>query len=144
MINVDGIATRYSAFDFSSTGISVYNNLEEGGGTIPPQRATIGTNIRTNNWKIKSGLATEMLGNIDVTNNGGKLTVGMELPSAGCTVVGKVMWIPAKPLSKLTFTGFEKCKFAIDDDAGWSQADYKNTEGLAKVKGTAIAYVARI
>ena len=104
MINVDGIATRYSAFDFSSTGISVYNNWSGYVAIIPPQRATIGTNIRTNNWKIKSGLATEMLGNIDVTNNSGKLTVGMELPSAGCTVVGKGDVDTSKPLSKLTFT----------------------------------------
>ena len=142
VINVDGVATRYSAFDFSSAGISVYNNWSGHVTIIPPQRATIGTNIRTNNWKMKLGLATDMLGNIDVTNNSGKLTVGMELPSAGCTVVGKGDVDTSKPLSKLTFTGFEKCKFAIDDDAGWSQADYKNTEGLAKVKGTAIAYVA--
>lgn len=154
VINVDGVATRYSAFDFSSTGITVYNNWSGHVAIISPQLAIISKNIRdnitdnivgnirTHTWEMKSGLVTDMLGNIDVTNNSGRLKVSMELPSAGCTVDGKGDVDTSKPLTKLTFTGFEKCKFVIDDDAGWSQADYKNTDGLAKVKGTAIAYVA--
>ncbi|MCF5762635.1 hypothetical protein K3H47_01505 [Aeromonas veronii] len=138
VINVDGVATRYAAFDFSSTGISVYNNWS-GHVAIMPLQSTM---IRTHTWEMKSGLATDMLGDIDVTNNGGKLTVSMPLLSAGCTIVGEGDLDTSELLSKLTFTGFEKCKFTIDNDAGWSQTDYKNTAGLARVKNTAIAYVA--
>ncbi len=138
VIKSDGTTVRYSAFDFSSTGTSFYHNWSGDIAITPVEN----TNIKNNAWGNKTGHATEMLGNLDVTNNGGKLTVSMELPSAGCTVIGEGDVDASKPLSKLAFTGFEKCKFVEPDDASWSQSDYKNTAGLAKVKDTATAYIA--
>ena len=138
VIKAEGERVRYSAFDLSSTGTTVYHNWNGQVGIT----AVNTTNIKSETWLNVNGLATDMLGNTEVTNNDGKLTIVMQLPSAGCTLFGEGVKESNHALSKLTFTGFEKCKFVEFNDANWSQSDYKNTAGLARVKDTATAYIA--
>ncbi|WP_152986311.1 hypothetical protein [Aeromonas allosaccharophila] len=138
VINAKGERVRYSAFDLSSTGTTVYHNWNGQVGIT----AVNTTNIKSETWLNVNGLATDMLGNTELTNNDGKLTIVMQLPSAGCTLFGEGEKELNHALSKLTFTGFEKCKFVEFNDANWSQSDYKNTAGLAQVKDTATAYIA--
>ncbi|MEH8116134.1 hypothetical protein Q7I37_00930 [Aeromonas allosaccharophila] len=138
VIKAEGERVRYSAFDLSSTGITVYHNWNGQVGIT----AVNTTNIKSETWLNVNGLATDMLGNTELTNNDGKLTIVMQLPSAGCKLFGEGAKESNHALSKLTFTGFEKCKFVEFNDANWSQSDYKNTAGLAQVKDTATAYIA--
>lgn len=138
VINAKGERVRYSAFDLSSTGTTVYHNWNGQVGIT----AVNTTNIKSETWLNVNGLATDMLGNTELTNNDGKLTIVMQLPSAGCTLFAEGEKERDHALSKLTFTGFEKCKFVEFNDANWSQSDYKNTAGLAQVKDTATAYIA--
>lgn len=138
VINAEGKRVRYSAFDLSSTGITVYHNWNGQVGITEVNT----TDIKSDTWPSVNGLATDMLGNTELTNNDGKLTIVMELPSAGCTLFAEGEKERDHALSKLTFTGFEKCKFVEFNDANWSQSDYKNTAGLAQVKDTATAYIA--
>lgn len=138
VIKAEGERVRYSAFDLSSTGTTVYHNWNGQVGIT----AVNTTNIKSETWLNVNGLATDMLGNTELTNNDGKLTIVMELPSAGCTLFAEGEKERDHALSKLTFTGFEKCKFVEFNDANWSQSDYKNTAGLAQVKDTATAYIA--
>ncbi|TNJ24748.1 hypothetical protein CF111_07035 [Aeromonas sobria] len=144
VINTESERVRYSAFDLSSTGTTVYHNWN---GQIGITRVTT-TDINPDNpdkseiWLSGNGYITDMLGTTEVTNKGGKLSVVMELPSAGCTLFGEGAKESNPALSKLTFTGFEKCKFVEFNNANWSQSDYKNTAGLAQVKDTATAYIA--
>lgn len=138
VIKAEGERVRYSAFDLSSTGTTVYHNWNGQVGIT----AVNTTNIKSETWLNVNGWATDMLGNTELTNNDGKLTIVMELPSAGCTLFAEGEKERDHALSKLTFTGFEKCKFVEFNDANWSQSDYKNTAGLAQVKDTATAYIA--
>lgn len=138
VINAEGERIRYSAFDLSSTGTSIYHNWNGLVGIT----AVNTSDIKSETWLNGNGLVTDMLGNTDVTNNDGKLTIVMQLPSAGCTLFGEGEKERNHALSKLTFTGFEKCKFVEFNDANWSQSDYKNTAGLAQVKDTTTAYIA--
>ena len=138
VINAKGERVRYSAFDLSSTGTTVYHNWNGQVGIT----AVNTTDIKSETWLNVNGLATDMLGNTELTNNDGKLTIVMQLPSAGCTLFAEGEKERDHALSKLTFTGFEKCKFVEFNDANWSQSDYKNTAGLAQVKDTATAYIA--
>ncbi|MEH8180679.1 hypothetical protein [Aeromonas allosaccharophila] len=138
VIKAEGERVRYSAFDLSSTGTTVYHNWNGQVGIT----AVNTTNIKSETWLNVNGLATDMLGNTELTNNDGKLTIVMQLPSAGCTLFAEGEKERDHALSKLTFTGFEKCKFVEFNDANWSQSDYKNTAGLAQVKDTATAYIA--
>ena len=138
VIKAEGERVRYSAFDLSSTGTTVYHNWNGQVGIT----AVNTTDIKSETWLNVNGLATDMLGNTEVTNNDGKLTIVMQLPSAGCTLFAEGEKERDHALSKLTFTGFEKCKFVEFNDANWSQSDYKNTAGLAQVKDTATAYIA--
>lgn len=138
VIKAEGERVRYSAFDLSSAGTTVYHNWNGQVGIT----AVNTTNIKSETWLNVNGLATDMLGNTELTNNDGKLTIVMQLPSAGCTLFAEGEKERDHALSKLTFTGFEKCKFVEFNDANWSQSDYKNTAGLAQVKDTATAYIA--
>lgn len=138
VINAKGERVRYSAFDLSSTGTTVYHNWNGQVGIT----AVNTTDIKSETWLTGNGLATDMLGNTELTNNDGKLSVVIQLPSAGCKLFGEGAKESNHALSKLTFTGFEKCKFVEFNDANWSQSDYKNTAGLAQVKDTATAYIA--
>ncbi|WOE65588.1 hypothetical protein RY972_16285 [Aeromonas allosaccharophila] len=138
VIKAEGERVRYSAFDLSSTGTTVYHNWNGQVGIT----AVNTTNIKSETWLNVNGLATDMLGNTELTNNDGKLTIVMQLPSAGCTLFAEGEKERDHALSKLTFTGFEKCKFVEFNNADWSQSDYKNTAGLAQVKDTATAYIA--
>ncbi|WP_429138383.1 hypothetical protein [Aeromonas allosaccharophila] len=138
VIKAEGERVRYSAFDLSSTGTTVYHNWNGQVGIT----AVNTTNINSETWLNVNGLATDMLGNTELTNNDGKLTIVMELPSAGCTLFAEGEKERDHALSKLTFSGFEKCKFVEFNDANWSQSDYKNTAGLAQVKDMATAYIA--
>ncbi|WP_198559601.1 hypothetical protein [Aeromonas sobria] len=138
VINAESERVRYSAFDLSSTGTSVYNNWNGQVGVTPVKT----TDIKSDTWSSVNGYITDMLGNTEVTNNEGKLTIVMILPSAGCTLFGEGEEESNHALSKLTFTGFGKCEFVEYDDAKWSQSDYENTAGLAKVKDTTTAYIA--
>ena len=138
VINAESERVRYSAFDLSSTGTTAYHNWN---GQVGITKVNT-TDIKSDTWSNGNGLATDMLGNTEVTNNDGTLNVVMELPSAGCTLFGKGVQESNHALSKLTFTRFGKCEFVEYDDAKWSQGDYKNTAGLAQVKDTATAYIA--
>ncbi|MGU5652585.1 hypothetical protein [Aeromonas allosaccharophila] len=150
VIKAEGERVRYSAFDLSSTGTTVYHNWNGLVGIT----AVNTTDINTDNpdksdkfdkaviWPSGNGYITDMLGNTTVTNKGSQLRVDMELPSAGCTLFGEGTEDSNHALRKFIFTGFEKCKFVEFNDANWSQSDYKNTAGLAQVKDTATAYIA--
>ncbi|OLF21339.1 hypothetical protein BSP75_12650 [Aeromonas sp. YN13HZO-058] len=150
VINAEGERVRYSAFDLSSTGTTVYHNWNGQVGITEVKTTDInpdnpGKSDKSDKsviWPSGNGYITDMLGNTTVTNKGSQLSVVMELPSAGCTLLGEGKEDIAHVLSKLTFTGFEKCKFIEFNDANWSQSDYKNTAGLAQVKDTATAYIA--
>lgn len=138
VINAEGERVRYSAFDLSSTGTTVYHNWNGQVGITPVNTK----DIKSETWLNVNGLVTDMLGNTEMTHNDGKFSIVIQLPSAGCKLLGEGAKERNHALSKLTFTGFEKCKFVEFNDANWSQSDYKNTAGLAQVKDTATAYIA--
>lgn len=83
-----------------------------------------------------------MLTDTKVINDDGKLVVTINLQLMPCKLVGEGEEDSNHKLSKLTFTGFEKCVFVKPDTANWSQSDIKNYEALDKVKGTTTAYIA--
>lgn len=138
MLDDQGEDIRYIAFNFSSTGTSTYHDWSGQVALIPVKIIP----VITDNWHDNNGFTTDMLGDVETTSNGGKLTVSMQLPSAGCTLTGE--GDVGNKLSKLNFTGFSKCKFNIPDEANWSQSEYKNTHGLMNVKSTAVAYATAI
>lgn len=138
VINAKGERVRYSAFDLSSTGTTAYHNWN---GQVGITKVNT-TDIKSDTWPSVNGFTTDMLTDTKVTNNGGKLTIIIDLQLIRCKLVGEGEEDSNHTLSKLTFTGFEQCVFVKPDTVNWSQSDIKNYEALAKVKGTATAYIA--
>ncbi|MGL5774672.1 MAG: hypothetical protein ACRCYB_04915, partial [Aeromonas veronii] len=70
--------------------------------------------------------------------NGGKLTVAIEFPAAGCTLVGEGS--ATAGLSKLTMTGFGKCNFK--QSAAATPIENLWNAALARAMDNRVAYVA--
>lgn len=138
VINAESERVRYSAFDLSSTGTTAYHNWN---GQVGITKVNT-TDIKSDTWLSVNGFTTDMLTDTKVTNDGGKLTIIIDLQLIRCKLVGEGEEDSNHTLSKLTFTGFEQCAFVKPDTVNWSQSDIKNYEALAKVKGTATAYIA--
>lgn len=100
--------------------------------------------INTDNWHDNKGYSTDMLGDVETTRNGDKVTVTMTFPAAGCTLVGDATSSGKTNFDKLIFTGFDKCRFDLAKGVNWTAPDLFNNEGLAKGRNGAVAYGATL
>jgi len=131
VINNQGKEQSLWAFDFTGTGTQFSDNsalYPNWVGHIAVSKLATKT-IPTASWSDDTGFADAFIGQIKTTNNGGKLTVEIEFPAAGCTLVGQGS--QEKELSTLKVTGFEKCKFAGAKD--FSPIENKWSLGLGEV-----------
>lgn len=95
--------------------------------------------VTTASWSAtdSDGFSSDMVGKVDTTNNGGKLTVAIEFPAAGCTLVGEGS--ATAGLSKLTMTGFGKCNFK--QSAAATPIENLWNAALARAMDNSVAYV---
>lgn len=96
--------------------------------------------VNTASWHPNNGLATDMLGNVETTRNGDLVTVTLELPAAGCTLVGRNVSLSRR--DRVAFGGFDKCQFDPAKGANWTPNDYYNNEALAKAMDGVVAHIA--
>ncbi|MDQ1886562.1 hypothetical protein RA180_21470 [Aeromonas salmonicida] len=140
LIDLSGKEVKRWVFDLTRTGMlfsdktPLYQNWS--GHVAVTKIATKA--ITSASWSSldDEGFTTNLVGKIDTTNNGGKLTVAIEFPAAGCTLAGE--GIPSAGLSKLTLSGFGKCTFKPSDT--FSPLENVWVSALAKAKDGAIAY----
>lgn len=135
-VKIENESHLVTAFDLSSAGTSMYGNWS---GLM---RLTFinTTPVNTASWHPNNGLATDMLGNVETTSNGDKMTVTMAMPAAGCTLVGEGSSSDKVGFNRLTFTGFDKCQFDPANGANWTSIEYYNSERLAKAKEGTLGY----
>ncbi|WP_156120180.1 hypothetical protein [Aeromonas finlandensis] len=126
----------HTELDLSGTGTSMHIKWAE---KISLQELTTRA-INTDSWNENNGYSTDMLGNVETTRNGEKVTVTMMLPAAGCTLVGDAISSGKTRFDKFVFTGFDKCLFDPAKGDKWTPSDYINSERLAKGKNGSIAY----
>ncbi|MGL6334354.1 hypothetical protein [Aeromonas jandaei] len=135
---LDDISHSVKTLDLSSAGTSMYPNWS--GKMALTQINT--RHVDTASWHKNNGLGTDMLGNVETTRNGDKISISMELPAAGCTLLGEGK--PSNSIRKFerfTITGFDKCGFDPARGSNWTPRDYLNTGGLAKAnKDGEVAY----
>ncbi|ELV7509529.1 hypothetical protein [Aeromonas veronii] len=113
VIDLQGKEIKRWVFDFTRTGTKFSDNSPIYSGFSGHVAVTALTTkaVTTASWSAtdSDGFSSDMVGKVDTTNNGGKLTVAIEFPAAGCTLVGEGS--ATAGLSKLTMTGFGKCNF---------------------------------
>ncbi|MFM5539138.1 hypothetical protein [Aeromonas veronii] len=141
VIDLQGKEIKRWVFDFTRTGTKFSDNSPIYSGFSGHVAVTALTTkaVTTASWSAtdSDGFSSDMVGKVDTTNNGGKLTVAIEFPAAGCTLVGEGS--ATAGLSKLTMTGFGKCNFkqsaaATPIENLWSAA-------LARAMDNRVAYV---
>ncbi|WP_368195712.1 hypothetical protein [Aeromonas sp. R2-2] len=141
VIDLQGKEIKRWVFDFTRTGTKFSDNSPIYSGFSGHVAVTALTTkaVTTASWSAtdSDGFSSDMVGKVDTTNNGGKLTVAIEFPAAGCTLVGEGS--ATAGLSKLTMTGFGKCNFkqsavATPIENLWNAA-------LARAMDNRIAYV---
>ncbi|HHQ4691339.1 TPA: hypothetical protein ACSPZ4_002151 [Aeromonas veronii] len=141
VIDLQGKEIKRWVFDFTRTGTKFSDNSPIYSGFSGHVAVTALTTkaVTTASWSAtdSDGFSSDMVGKVDTTNNGGKLTVAIELPAAGCTLVGEGS--ATAGLSKLTMTGFGKCNFkqsavATPIENLWNAA-------LARAMDNRVAYV---
>ncbi|CAJ1768500.1 hypothetical protein [Aeromonas veronii] len=113
VIDLQGKEIKRWVFDFTRTGTKFSDNSPIYSGFSGHVAVTALTTkaVTTASWSAtgSDGFSSDMVGKVDTTNNGGKLTVAIEFPAAGCTLVGEGSAMAG--LSKLTMSGFGKCNF---------------------------------
>ncbi|ATY79485.1 hypothetical protein CVS42_00600 [Aeromonas veronii] len=141
VIDLQGKEIKRWVFDFTRTGTKFSDNSPIYSGFSGHVAVTALTTkaVTTASWSAtdSDGFSSDMVGKVDTTNNGGKLTVAIEFPAAGCTLVGEGN--ATAGLSKLTMTGFGKCNFKQSSAATpienlWNAA-------LARAMDNSVAYV---
>lgn len=144
VIDTKGKEQSLWAFDFSGTGTQfsdssvLYPNWV---GHIALSKLVTKT-IPTASWSESDdvGFTDAFIGQIATTNNGGKVTLEIELPGAGCKIYGQGTQDKGQNngLSELTVTGFEKCKFVGSKD--YSPLENKWILSLGNVTQATTAY----
>ncbi|WP_421328953.1 hypothetical protein [Aeromonas veronii] len=128
-------------FDFTRTGTKFSDNSPIYSGFSGHVAVTALTTkaVTTASWSAtdSDGFSSDMVGKVDTTNNGGKLTVAIEFPAAGCTLVGEGS--ATAGLSKLTMTGFGKCNFK--QSAAATPIENLWNAALARAMDNRVAYV---
>lgn len=141
VIDLQGKEIKRWVFDFTRTGTKFSDNSPIYSGFSGHVAVTALTTkaVTTASWSAtdSDGFSSDMVGKVDTTNNGGKLTVAIEFPAAGCTLVGEGS--AAAGLSKLTMTGFGKCNFK--QSAAATPIENLWNAALARAMDNRVAYV---
>lgn len=141
VIDLQGKEIKRWVFDFTRTGTKFSDNSPIYSGFSGHVAVTALTTkaVPTASWSAtdSDGFSSDMVGKVDTTNNGGKLTVAIEFPAAGCTLVGEGS--AAAGLSKLTMTGFGKCNFK--QSAAATPIENLWNAALARAMDNRVAYV---
>lgn len=142
VIDLQGKEIKRWVFDFTRTGTTFSDNSPIYSGFSGHVAVTALTTkaVTTASWSAtdSDGFSSDMVGKVDTTNNGGKLTVAIEFPAAGCTLVGEGS--ATAGLSKLTMTGFGKCNFK--QSAAATPIENLWNAALARAMDNRVAYVA--
>ncbi|MFQ2058354.1 hypothetical protein ACK34U_15040 [Aeromonas veronii] len=141
VIDLQGKEIKRWVFDFTRTGTTFSDNSPIYSGFSGHVAVTALTTkaVTTASWSAtdSDGFSSDMVGKVDTTNNGGKLTVAIEFPAAGCTLVGEGS--ATTGLSKLTMTGFGKCNFK--QSAAATPIENLWNAALARAMDNSVAYV---
>ncbi|MFU7711303.1 hypothetical protein [Aeromonas veronii] len=141
VIDLKGKEIKRWVFDFTRTGTKFSDNSPIYSGFSGHVAVTALTTkaVTTASWSAtdSDGFSSDMVGKVDTTNNGGKLTVAIEFPAAGCTLVGEGS--ATAGLSKLTMTGFGKCNFK--QSAAATPIENLWNAALARAMDNRVAYV---
>ncbi|WP_429121386.1 hypothetical protein [Aeromonas veronii] len=141
VIDLQGKEIKRWIFDFTRTGTKFSDNSPIYSGFSGHVAVTALTTkaVTTASWSAtdSDGFSSDMVGKVDTTNNGGKLTVAIEFPAAGCTLVGEGS--ATAGLSKLTMTGFGKCNFK--QSAAATPIENLWNAALARAMDNRVAYV---
>ncbi|NJI23379.1 hypothetical protein HA451_10015 [Aeromonas veronii] len=141
VIDLQGKEIKRWVFDFTRTGTKFSDNSPIYSGFSGHVAVTALTTkaVTTASWSAtdSDGFSSDMVGKVDTTNNGGKLTVAIEFPAAGCTLVGEGS--ATAGLSKLTMTGFGKCNFK--QSAAATPIENLWNAALARAMDNSVAYV---
>ncbi|ENC6434002.1 TPA: hypothetical protein ACSP48_002565 [Aeromonas veronii] len=141
VIDLQGKEIKRWVFDFTRTGTKFSDNSPIYSGFSGHVAVTALTTkaVTTASWSATNsdGFSSDMVGKVDTTNNGGKLTVAIEFPAAGCTLVGEGS--ATAGLSKLTMTGFGKCNFK--QSAAATPIENLWNAALARAMDNRVAYV---
>jgi len=140
VIDLQGKEIKRWVFDFSRTGTTFSDNSPiypafsgHVAVTALPSKA-----VTTASWAAtgSDGFSSDLVGKVDTTNNGGKLTVAIEFPAAGCTLIGEGSAVGG--LSKLALSGFGKCNFKLS--AAATPIENLWNSALSKAKDNSVAY----
>lgn len=141
VIDLQGKEIKRWVFDFTRTGTKFSDNSPIYSGFSGHVAVTALTTkaVTTASWSAtdSDGFSSDMVGKVDTTNNGGKLTVEIEFPAAGCTLVGEGG--ATAGLSKLTMTGFGKCNFK--QSAAATPIENLWNAALARAMDNRVAYI---
>ncbi|WP_235689211.1 hypothetical protein [Aeromonas veronii] len=141
VIDLQGKEIKRWVFDFTRTGTKFSDNSPIYSGFSGHVAVTALTTkaVTTASWSAtgSDGFSSDIVGKVDTTNNGGKLTVAIEFPAAGCTLVGEGS--ATAGLSKLTMTGFGKCNFK--QSAAATPIENLWNAALARAMDNHVAYV---
>ncbi|WP_279624036.1 hypothetical protein [Aeromonas veronii] len=141
VIDLQGKEIKRWVFDFTRTGTKFSDNspIYSGFSGHVAVMALTTKAVTTASWSAtgSDGFSSDMVGKVDTTNNGGKLTVAIEFPAAGCTLVGEGS--ATAGLSKLTMTGFGKCNFK--QSAAATPIENLWNAALARAMDNSVAYV---
>ncbi|HHQ4673754.1 TPA: hypothetical protein ACSP2I_001038 [Aeromonas veronii] len=141
VIDLQGKEIKRWVFDFTRTGTKFSDNSPIYSGFSGHVAVTALTTkaVTTASWSAtdSDGFSSDMVGKVDTTNNGGKLTVAIEFPAAGCMLVGEGS--ATTGLSKLTMTGFGKCNFK--QSAAATPIENLWNAALARAMDNRVAYV---
>ncbi|MGN5075800.1 hypothetical protein ACTG2C_13355 [Aeromonas veronii] len=141
VIDLQGKEIKRWVFDFTRTGTKFSDNSPIYSGFSGHVAVTALTTkaVTTASWSAtdSDGFSSDMVGKVDTTNNGGKLTVAIEFPAAGCTLVGEGS--ATAGLSKLTMTGFGKCNFK--QSAAATPIENLWNAALARAMDNRVAYI---
>lgn len=141
VIDLQGKEIKRWVFDLTRTGTKFSDNSPIYSGFSGHVAVTALTTkaVTTASWSAtdSDGFSSDMVGKVDTTNNGGKLTVAIEFPAAGCTLVGEGS--ATTGLSKLTMTGFGKCNFK--QSAAATPIENLWNAALARAMDNRVAYV---
>ncbi|XQW87506.1 hypothetical protein ACOYXV_13005 [Aeromonas veronii] len=98
VIDLQGKEIERWVFDFTRTGTKFSDNSPIYSGFSGHVAVTALTTkaVTTASWSAtdSDGFSSDMVGKVDTTNNGGKLTVAIEFPAAGCTLVARGVPLP--------------------------------------------------
>lgn len=141
VIDLQGKESKRWVFDFTRSGTKFSDNSPIYSGFSGHVAVTALTTkaVTTASWSAtgSDGFSSDMVGKVDTTNNGGKLTVAIEFPAAGCTLVGEGS--ATAGLSKLTMTGFGKCNFK--QSAAATPIENLWNAALARAMDNRVAYI---